>query len=87
MIFRRMVLGDDPTITRRRSPCIVLEGSSTHSPRRVVPYFYRDSVVYFQEQQFCFENDIFLIHSLGNCEGVGEDLRHGNGHLDIQVGS
>ena len=41
MIFRRMVLGDGPTITRRRSPCIVLEGSPTHSPRRVVPYFYR----------------------------------------------
>ena len=41
MIFRRMVLGDGYTITRRRSPCIVLEGSPTHSPRRVVPYFYR----------------------------------------------
>ena len=41
MIFRRMVLGDGPKITRRRSPCIVLEGSPTHSPQRVVPYFYR----------------------------------------------
>ena len=41
MIFRRMVLGDGPTITRRRSPCIVLEGSPTNSPRRVVPYFYQ----------------------------------------------
>ena len=41
MIFRRMVLGDDPTITRLRSPCIVLEGSPTYSPRRVVTYFYR----------------------------------------------
>ena len=39
MIFRRMVLGDGPTITRRMSPYIVLEGSPTHSPRRVVPYF------------------------------------------------
>ena len=39
MIFSRMVLGDGPTITRRRSPCIVLEGSPTHSPQRVVPYF------------------------------------------------
>ena len=29
MIFQRMVLGDGPTITRRRSPCIVLEGSNT----------------------------------------------------------
>ena len=25
MIFQKMVLGDGPTITRRRSPCIVLE--------------------------------------------------------------
>ena len=39
MIFRRMVLGDGPTISRRMSPCIVLEGSPTHSPRRVVLYF------------------------------------------------
>ena len=30
---------------------------------------------------------IFLIHGLGKCEGVGEDSRHGNGHVDIQVGS
>ena len=34
-----------------------------------------------------FLNDIFLIHGLGKCEGVGEDSRHENGHLDIQVGS
>ena len=26
------------------------------------------SVVYFQEQKFCFENDYFLIHGLGKCE-------------------
>ena len=26
------------------------------------------SVVYFQEQMFCFENDYFLIHGLGKCE-------------------
>ena len=29
----------------------------------------------------------FFIHGLGKCEGVGEDSRHGNGHVDIQVGS
>ena len=32
----------------------VSEGSLTYSPRRVVPYFYRHSVVYFQEQQVLF---------------------------------
>ena len=45
------------------------------------------SVVYFKNNKFCFENNIFLIHGLGKCEGVGEDSRHGNGHVDIQVGS
>ena len=69
---------------------MIVSGSSpTHSPRRVVPYFYRNSVVYIlKNNKFCFENCvIFLIHGLGKCEGVGEDSRHGNGHLDIQVGS
>ena len=87
MIFWRMVLGDGPTITCRRSPCIVLEGSPTHSPRRVVLYFYRNSVVCFQEQQVLFQNWCFLRHGLGKCEGVGEDSRDGIGHVDIQVGS
>ena len=32
----------------------VSEISPTHSPRRVVLYFYRNSVVYFQEQQVLF---------------------------------
>ena len=32
----------------------VSESSPTHSPWRVVPYFYRNSVVYFQEQQVLF---------------------------------
>ena len=42
----------------------------------------------FQEQKsFCLENDVFLAFGLGMCEGVGEDSRHGIGHVDIQVGS
>ena len=35
-------------------PMYCLEGSPTHSSRRVVPYFYRHSVVYFQEKQDLF---------------------------------
>ena len=46
----------------------VSESSPTNSPQRVVPSFYQISVVYFQEQQVCFENDYFLIHGLGKCE-------------------
>ena len=33
------------------------------------------------------ENDVFLAYGLGMRERVGEDLRHGIGHVDIQVGS
>ena len=36
---------------------------------------------------FFFENDVFLPIGLGMCEGVGEDSRHGIGHVDIQVES
>ena len=78
MIFRRMVLGDDHTITRWRSPCIVLEGSPTHSPRRVVPYFYRHfGNIFSRTTSFVLKMIIFLIHGLGKCEGVGEDSGHG----------
>ena len=59
MIFRRMVLGDGPTITRRRSPCIVLEGSPTHSPRRVVPYFYRHFGSVFSKTSFVLKMIFF----------------------------
>ena len=59
MIFQIMVLGDGPTITRRRSPCIVLEGSLTHSPRRVVSYFTDIRYCIFNNNKICFENDVF----------------------------
>ena len=36
---------------------------------------------------FVLKMIIFLIHGLDKCEGVGDDSRHGNGHIDIQVGS
>ena len=58
----------------------VSEGSPTHSPRRVVPYIYRyfDSII-SKTTGFVLKMIIFLIHGLGKCEGVGEDLRHGDG--------
>ena len=50
--------------------------------------FYRNSVVSFREQKsFCLKTAILLAFGLGMCEGVGEDSRHGFGHVDIQVGS
>ena len=43
--------------------------------------------VFSRTTSFVLKMIIFLIHGLGICEGVGEDSRHGNGHVDIQVGS
>ena len=66
----------------------VSEGSLTHSSRRVVSYFYRHvGSVFSKTTSFVLKQCFFLIHGLGKCEGVDEDSRHGNGHLDIQVGS
>ena len=42
---------------------------------------------FLRTKNFCFENYIFDRIGLGMCEGVGEDSRHGIGHVDIQVGS
>ena len=42
----------------------------------------------FQEQKSFVLKTVFLLaFGLGMCEGVGEDSRHGIGHVDIQVGS
>ena len=43
--------------------------------------------VFSRTKIFCFENDVFLAFGLGMCEEIGEDSRHGIGHVDIQVGS
>ena len=61
---------------------------SNNSPRRVVQYIYRISVVSFREQKtFVLKTVILLAFGLGMCETVGEDLGHGIGHVDIRVGS
>ena len=61
---------------------------SSNSPRRVVQYIYRISVVSFREQKaFVLKTVILLAFVLGMCEGVAEDSRHGIGHVDIRVGS
>ena len=82
------MLGDCPTIHvegahelfRRAIQKIRLGGLSNK--------FYRNSVVSFREQKaFVLKTVILLTFGLGMCEGVGDDSRHGIGHLDIQVGS
>ena len=39
--------------------------------------------IFSRTTSFVLKMIIFLIHGLGKCEGVGEDSRHGNGHVDI----
>ena len=58
----------------------VLKSSPTNSPQRVVPYFFTEyfGSIFSRTNRFYFENDYFLIHGLGKCEGVGEDSRHGD---------
>ena len=69
-------------------PMYCSESSPTNSPRRVVQYFYRNSVMCFREQKaFVLKTVILLAFGLSMYEGVGEDSGHGIGHVDIQVGS
>ena len=50
--------------------------------------FYRNSVVSFRVQKAFVLKIVFLLaFGLGMCEGVGEDSKHGFGHVDIQVRS
>ena len=61
---------------------------SSNSPRKVVQYIYRISVVSFREQKaFVLKTVILLAFGLGMCEGVGEDSGHGIGYVDIRVES
>ena len=61
---------------------------SSNSPRRVVQYIYRISIVSFREQKsFVLKIVILLAFGLGMCEEVGEDSGHRIGHVDIRVGS
>ena len=81
------MLGDCPTIQvggahelfRRIIQQIRLGGLSNK--------FNRNSVVSFREQKAFVLKTLFLLaFGLGMCEVVGEDSRHGIGHVDIQVG-
>ena len=67
---------------------MVSEGYPTNFPQRVVQCIYQNLVVSFREQKVFVLKTVFLLaFGLGMCEGVGEDSRHGIGHVDIQVGS
>ena len=86
--FPKNCLGEWSNSSSRRRTHDYSEKLSSNSPRRVVQYIYRNSVVCFQEQKaFVLKTVILLAFGLCMCEGVDEDSRHGIGHVDIQVGS
>ena len=64
---------------------IVSESYPTNSPWRIVQRIYIGGFPTIKTNIFVWK--MIFIHSLGMCEGVGEDSRHGIGHVDIQVGS
>ena len=57
----------------RMKTITVSEGSPTHSPRRVVPYFYRYFGSIVSKTTRIVLKKTFLIHGLSRCEGVSED--------------
>ena len=71
-----------------KGPINCFGGYPTDLPRRVVQYIYRILVVSFREQKSFVLKTVFLLpFGLSMCEGVGEDSRHGFGHVDNQVRS
>ena len=86
--FPKNCLGEWSNSSSRRRTHDCSEKLSSNSPRRVVQYIYRNSVVCFKEQKtFVLKTVFLLVFGLDMCEGVGEDSRHVIGHVDIQVGS
>ena len=61
--------------------------SNTFASEGSLIFFPKFGSVFSRTTRFVLKNDIFLIHGIGKCEGVGEDSRHGNEHLNIQVRS
>ena len=86
--FPKNYLGEWPNSSSRRltHDCfekMIKQFASEGSPI----YLPKLGMMFSRTKTFCFENDVFLAFGLGMCEGVGEDSRHGIGHVDIQVGS
>ena len=87
-IFRKNFLGELSNSSSQRRTHDCFRELPSNSPRRVVQCIYRNSIVSFREQKaFVLETVFLLAFDLGMCEGIGENSRHGIGHVDIQVGS
>ena len=68
-MFLQLQVGGAHVLFGRFSNTFTSEGSPIFLPT------FRS--VFSRTTSFVLKNDIFLIHGLGKCEGVGEDLGHG----------
>ena len=83
-IVRRIVLGNCPTIHVRETHELFRSVTQQIHLGGLSNVFILEGCS--QLKQIFLLKTIF-IHGISMCEGVGGDLRHGIGHVDIQVGS
>ena len=86
-IFRRIGLGDCPPVHVERAHELFRRITQQFTLEGCPIYLLKFGSKFSKTKTFCFENCIFLTFGLGMCEGLGEDSRHGIGHVNIQVGS
>ena len=82
-IFRRIALKSCPTVHLGGGPMTFSENIQQFTSEGCPIYLPKFGNKFSRTKTFCFENCIFLTFGLGMCEGVGEDSRHGIGHVDI----
>ena len=61
-----------------------MESYPTNSPHRIIQHIYIGGLSSIKTNIFVWK--MIFIHGLDMYEGVGEDSRHGIGHVDIRVG-
>ena len=82
-IFRRIALKSGPTVHLGNGPMTVRKKMIQQFASEGSPIYLPNLGSKFSRtKSFCFENCILLAFDLGMCEGVGEDSRHGIGHVD-----
>ena len=72
-----ILVGGAHKLFRRLSNRFASEGSPI--------YLLKLGSKFLRTKSFCLKTVFLLAFGLGMCEGVGEDSRHGIGHVDIQV--
>ena len=78
-MVQQFILEADPGLFGKMIQQFTLEGCPI--------YLSKLGSVFSKTKSFVLKTVFLLAFGLGMCEGVGEDSRHGIGHVDIQVRS